>query len=445
MDRRAAWPLVVAPPLVALALLWPGPLDPLAPLVSAPRPVWLLLFVASSTPAAAALLARATVRDPGARTMLLLSSSGAAAGAAAVTAAVAIVLGKPLLVRGGGAFVLLAASMAATALIAATLALAPASRFRWGLLAGESVIALASAWILGAARAPDEYLRHAMVMAPGWGRASLASLLARRFTAGGDEQTEARFRAIEATLGGMIEGGAFAPPYARWGDDARLVRGWVASRVSASPVIRAADRENALRIAIRERQIFAGDPASRLEPFTADSILARDALALTDGLGSDLDLRYRIAAAWLAMIVHARQIDDAKGEAEAIALVRRLFESAKLDRTHHVMLSTYGLEQRRLIEGSDAAALLAWYDALLTHPWPEPLKKSFAEEAAFVRANPGDGYAPVMQLLRARESFERDPRASLALYEDLLRKWPGSTVAPVAQEELAEVRRAGTP
>ena len=444
---RAVWPMALAPPALALALLLPAPLAPELPLWSAPPAVLVLFLIAAAAPAVTVLTARRAMKERRERNRALATTGALALGACAATAALSFVLAGPLLVRGGGAWILLAACATAVPVLAAFALLQPLSLFRWGLLAGECAVALIAAFVLREPRAADEVLRHAMLVAPGWGPASLGTLAPRRVLpvrADHDRRYEARLRAIERRLAVMIEDGAFAPPYVAWGDDARLVRAWVASRAAASPEMPANDAGAFLRLAISDRLAFAASPEARLEPFTRGGVLALHALIETEGLGEDEALRQRVHAAWIGVVHLATAVDDPALEKEAIAVLRRLFAEGTLDRTHPIHLATYSLERRRLVEAGDADRLIAFFDALGEQDFPEDLKKQFEREAGFVREHGDHEHAPVMRLLQARalaNGGDGDLAAARAAYGSLLEEWPDASVAPLARAELLQLPR----
>lgn len=444
---RAIFPLAIAPPALALALLFPAPFDPGAPLETCPPWIVLLLFVAAAAPLAAVFTARRAIADSRERSRLLLSAGALAFAATALTAAIAFALAPPLLVRGGGVWILLAAAATAVPLVAAFVALEPLRFFRWGLLAGECVIALACAYALRDPRGPDEYLRHVMLVAPGYGPSTLAVVLPRQLPGleDHDRRYESRLRAIDATIAAMIESGAFAEPFVRWGDDARTLRATVALRAAASPSMSKEDERDYLHVSVSERMLFAASPESRLEPWTARGILPMYALIETEGLAASDETRVRVHAAWDAVVVLATRLEDPALEKETIGLVRKLFADNRLDRAHHIHLATFALERRRLVEAGDAPALLAFFDALATEDFPDELKKSFAREAAFLRENAGDDHAPVIALLRARllaNGGDGDLDAAREVYHRIVETWPASSVAPIATAEMRELGAA---
>src|SRR5207248_71660 len=105
------------------------------------------------------------------------------------------------LVRGGGAWVLLALTMASLSVTAGVVAAMPRSRFVWGLLAGEILAAAITPFFLRTPREPDEWLRAAMLVTPGWGRQSIAEVAWRRRTLpNGSPQYVRRLRAMEEAL-----------------------------------------------------------------------------------------------------------------------------------------------------------------------------------------------------------------------------------------------------
>lgn len=441
---RAIFPLALAPPALALALLLPAPLDPGAPLETVPPLVLFLLLVAAAAPVATLFTARRALADPAERTHVLASGGALALAATAIAVGVCFALAAPLLVRGGGAWILLAAAATAVTLLASFAALEPLRLFRWGLLAGEAVVALACGHFLREPRGPDEYLRHVTIVAPGYGPATLGTLLPRRLPAGADHDAryESRLRAIDATLGAMIDGDTFAPPYDAWIDDARTIRATVALRAAASPAMSDVESDRYLRVSVAERLRFAANPDSRLEPWTARGILPLYAIFETEGLAASDDVRMRVHAAWDAVVVLATRLDDLKLEKEATALVRKMFADEKLDRSHPIHLATFSLERRRLVEAGNADALLAFFDALAAADFPDDLKKSFAREAAFLREHSEEGYAPVLLLLKARllaNGGDGDLDAAREVYARILETWPETSVAPVAKAELQEL------
>lgn len=442
---RAIFPLAVTPPALTAALLVNGPFDPSMPISSSPPAVVALAFLAAAGPAAAIATSRSAIPDAVERNRVLAIAGLATLAATAATVAVALALAQPLLVRGGGAWILIAAGAAAVPLLAAFAVVEPLARFRWGLLAGECAVALATAFVLGEPRAPDEFLRQVMSEAPGYGASNLGSLLPRRFlpaTADHDTRYEARMRAFDAVLARMLENGAFAAPFVEWGDDARVLRAWVQSRAAASPEMSEADAERYLRGAVHERLLFAGSPESRLEPWTRRGVLPKMALAETEGLQTSEDTRIRLHVAMIAVIHLATVLDDRALESEAVALVRKIFADEKLDRAHPVLLATYTLERRRLIEAGDANALLAFLDALAKDEFPDPLRKKFEREAAFLREHDDGDHVPVMMLLQARVLWnggDGDDKAAREAYRKLLGSWPTSSVVPIARAELQEI------
>lgn len=444
MWSRAIYPLAAVPPALALALLSPAALDPTAPLESSPPVTWLFLAVAAAAPIGALVTARRAIADDRERTHVLVSAGALALCATVLTLAVSFALAVPLLVRGGGAWILLAAGAVTVPLLASFVVLEPLRLFRWGLLAGECVIAGVTAFVLRDPRGPDEYLRHVTVVAPGYGPSTLGVLLPRLLPAreDHDERYEARLRAIDATLGVMIDDGSFAAPHVAWGDDARAIRASVALRAAASPAMNEKDAEAYRRVSVRERLLFAASPESRLEPWTRRGIVPLYALYETEGLAASDEVRVRVHAAWDAVFLLATRLEDPALEKEAVALVRSLFVVEKLDRAHHIHLATYSLERRRLVEAGDATALLAFFDSLAAQDFPEDLRKAFAREAAFLREHDGESYAPVLLLLKARllaNGGDGDLDAAREVYRRLLETWPMASVAAVARTELEEL------
>lgn len=444
-------PLAIVPPAIAAALTIPVPLDPVYPVQSAPAWIWLLLLLAAAAPAVAVVAARRTIADSRERNRLLGTAGALVAVATALVVAVALVVAPPLLVRGGGAWILIAAGAAAVPLLAAFVSLDPLSRFRWGLLVGESAVALTTAFLLRDPRGPDEYVRHVMTLAPGYGATSLAVLVPRSLAvpAASDPGAEAhvkryesRLRAAEATLARMFENGAFAPPHDVWADDARILHAFVAARAAASPAMGEEDSARYLRIAVAERLAFAASPRSSLEPWTRGGILPKYALEETEGLTANADLRLRVHAAWSAIVPLATALKDPALEREAITLVRTLFADEKLDRTHHILLATYSLERRRLVEAGDAPGLIAFFDRLAGEDFPEEVKKSFVREATFLRDHADEEYRPVIELLRARvlaNGGDGDLRAAREAYQRILGTWPQASIAADARAELEEL------
>lgn len=449
--RSAIWPMAVAPPALIAALLTRAPLDPMAPLRFAPASVVVLLLLAAAAPAVTIFTTRRAIESPLERNRVLTTGAGLGIAATLVAAGVASVLARPLLVRGGGAWILLAACAAALAALASFVTREPRSLFRWGLFAGEAAVALVTVSLLRSPRAPDEYLRHAMTVEPGWGATNLgtlATLAARRALADDpDERRELRARAIEGTLAAMIEHGAFAPPFVAWGDDARIVRAFAAGIAAQSPSIADEDAAAYARTSIVERLLFAESPEAKLEPFTRAGILGTMAIAETDGLGADVHVRLRVHTAWTAVERVATQVDDPELEARAIAAVRKLFADESLDRTHPIHLLTFSLERRRLVETGDAAGLIAFFDRLAADgTFPERYRTEFAREASFVRDHPEDGYKPVMLLLQARAVADGgygDLPGAERIYREILAGWPEGEVAGIARVELASLKPAG--
>lgn len=439
--RTPLLPLAASPALIALALLWPGPLDPLQPMASAPDLVWTALGAAAAAPALTVVVARRMIRDAAERNATLLRGLASALLATLVTAGVCVLLGEAALVRGGAARILVLAAVATTAAVAGAVAVEPRSTFFRGLLAGEAVVALLTWLLFSAPSAPDEELRQVMARNPGWGRSNLAVLGRRAFRLrNGDPKEYADgVRDAEALVAARIEDGSFAPPFLAWGDDARVVRAWLLTLLSAAPDMAA--QRTALRVrAAEELGAFAGSPESALEPFTHDGILARGEHSLTDGLAAEHAVRDRIAFAWRSLETYAVLVDDAEAEARAQALVRSLFETNGLDRTDPIYLATYSIDRRRLIEAGNAAAFISFFETLAKGTWPDHVRAKFESEAAFVRDHGDFEHAPVMAVLRARIHADagRTDEARRILQETLA-TWPAATVAPQARLDLAEL------
>lgn len=433
--ERARIPLAFGPALLAAALFRPAGLIPEAPLALLPRDTWVLLFLAACAPAATILTARAFVKDPAERAHAMTTGGAAFLAAVLATAIGAIALADPLLYRDGGARVVLVASIAALAIVAGALCVKPASRALAGALGGELVVVIALRFLLGAPASPPEMLKRAMVVEPGWGQTSLGSLAMRRLRPARALDLDAWDRAIASAIeqGGLEE----------WSDDARAVRAWIALRHSR---LAPARREELSRLMAAEHGLFAASPASKLEPFTRGGFRSLNAWdPPLDTLEVDDDLRYRIAFAWDALEVFAVVIDDAEREAEAIALVRSLFEQNGLSRVHRLYLATITIERARLLRNGDAEKFAARFEELAKQDWPPELAQEFAGTAKFVRDHPEEGSKPVLLLLRARTAAQNgDLDAALAAYRELVTSWPASPLAPTARLEMARLGKSGS-
>lgn len=443
--RTPLLPLAATPALIALALLWPGPFDPLAPMNSAPDAVWAALGAASLAPALTVVIARRVVREAPERNAMLLRGLAATLVATAVTAGVCLLLGEAVLARGGAARVLVLAAVVTVAAVAGAVAADPGSRFFRGLLAGELVVALLTFLLFSTPAAPDEELRQVMARHPGWGRSNLAVLARRSFRLRNGDP--ARYAGdvcdAEALVATRIEDGSFAPPHLAWADDARVVRAWLLTLLAAAPDM--AEQRTALRVrAADELGAFAGGPDSVLEPFTHDGVLARVEHGITRDLDAEHALRDRIAFAWRSLETYAVLVDDREAEARAQALVRSLFEKNGLDRTDPIYLATYSIDRRRLIEAGNAPAFVSFFETLAQGEWPDHVREKFASEAAFVREHPDFEHAPVMALLRARLHAHDRPDEARRVLLELLATWPGAAVAPQARLDLAELAPAAT-
>lgn len=446
---RALAPLAVSPLLLAAAVLHPDAYDPMAPLAGAPLEFWIPAFLAAAGPAATVVTARLAIPDREDRNRALWRAGAAWLAGMATTAMALLLVGPATLYKTGPAFALLMAAALAVAVVAGAVILRPGSRFRWGLLGGELVIALLTRIVFAAPTAPDEVVRHAMVEAPGWGRANLASLVHHHRNArrGGAADT-ARLLALESRLANDVEGGAFAPPYTAWGDDARVVRGWLLRLLAYASTDDPQQRNALLRRGSDEYLVVAASPATELEPFTADSPIARDLQTrYAEGLDAEEDVRLRVGLAWAVILtfLHEVGVEDPADLArvrEAQAILRAIFEKHGLDRTHEGYLGTYTVDRRLLVLAEDGPGLLAFYDRMLAGPWPDRVKKGFETQAAFVARHPDEDYRPVMRLLRAQVARdEGDFAAAAGILRDLLETWPDASVAAEARRELAGLER----
>jgi len=441
-QRYALAPLAIAPGALLLALLYPAALDPIAPFATLPPGVWILFLIAAAAPAATVYTVRLAYKDDRVGRARALVSSGIAVIIAAVVAASAgFAFANPLMVKGGAGFALLALAMVGLAAACGAVAVVPRSRFIWGILVGELLIANVTRGVFHAPATAEEWVRLAMVIAPGWGKETLGSIGFRRIPhPHGDPDYERELRAIDEALEQVEKASGFEGLAAAWHSDERVVRGWVEQRLAQAPELSPEDRKAALTGAVTRYLAFAEDPAARLQPWTRGGILGEKALGETDDLGdAPDDLRLRVAVAWDALELLELELADPSLEARAVAAIRKLFDEAKLDRGSLIYLETYSLELRRKAEAGDAPGYLALLDGWAKGDWPEGQKKAFQRQADFVRKYPAHDYAPVMKLILARIQVDHDLEMARETYLSILKAWPDDPVAALARQDLASL------